>query len=819
MAGKKWRFELFYWDYVIGVLLLSVIFAFTLGSSGEEGRGFLEDIRQADFSNILSAMIGGVIFNAANILLVAAIAIAGMSVAFPVGIGLALVIGVLVNYMKTPEGNPVILFAGVGFVVVAILFNAAAYKRLPGQAKGVSTKGLVLSVLCGILMGFFYRFVANSITSKGTIDFMNLEAGKLSPYTAVVFFSIGVLLSNFLFNTLIMKKPFVGKPVPMSDYFKGGFPIHLIGMLGGIIWCIGMSFSIIASGQAGPAISYGLGQGATMVAAFWGVFIWKEFKEAPKSGNKLIALMFFCFVVGLGLIITARVVEFHPDKQPEPITISQARVVKSKPDQQPESITISKEKLKDKIKGAWAAQTIGVTFGSPVEFQYNGTMIQDYQVIPWNDSSLKDTYKDHPGVYDDIYMDLSFVQVIEDEGIDAPAESFANAFAHAEYSLWFANQTARYNILNGISPPQSGHWLNNPCADDIDFQIEADFAGIMCPGMVNSAAEICDKVGHIMNYGDGWYGGVYVAAMYALAFVSDDIGYIVEEALKVIPAESKFAQTMSDVIRWHRENPDDWKETWFKVHRKWSEDIGSPNGVFSAFNIDAKINAAWVLMGLLYGDGDFTRTFEIATRCGDDADCNPASAGGILATIKGYENIPEFWKKGLSEVEDVDFKYTTISLNDAYELSFKHALDIIERSGGSVGDEEVTIKFQEPKTVPFEVAFEGHYPIEKINLGNVLTDETSFEFEGNGFAVNGVVGKIGKADYTFDVEMWVDGELIEKAKLPTKHTQRRFTLFWKYQLPMGKHKVLLKVVNPVETAAINLSYAVVYSDKPVKAEY
>ncbi len=304
LAGREWRFELFYWDYVIGVVLLSVIFAFTLGSIGTAGRSFIKDVGQADFSNLLSAMIGGAIFNAANILLVAAIAIAGMAVAFPVGIGLALVLGVIVNYIATPLGNPVILFLGVALVVAAIIIDAFAYGKLPNQTRGVTTKGLVLSVLCGILMGFFYRFVARSMST----DFINLEPGKLSPYTAVVFFSIGLLISNFLFNTLIMKKPFVGEPVPISAYFKGGLPIHFIGILGGIIWCIGMSFSIIASGQAGFAISYGLGQGATMVAALWGVFIWKEFKDAAPGTNKLLAFMFIFFIVGLGLIITARVV-------------------------------------------------------------------------------------------------------------------------------------------------------------------------------------------------------------------------------------------------------------------------------------------------------------------------------------------------------------------------------------------------------------------------------------------------------------------------------------------------------------------------------
>jgi len=302
LASRAWRFELFYWDYVLGVFLLSVIMAFTLGSVGDSGRSFLEDVSQADFENLVSAFIGGVVFNIANILLVAAIAIAGMSVAFPVGIGLALVLGVVVNYLASPVGNALVLFIGVGLVAIAIVLDAAAYRKLPSQGRGVTTKGLVLSVLCGILMGFFYRFVADSMST----DFQNLEPGKLGPYSAVFFFSVGLLVSNFVLNPIIMKKPFVGDPVPMSDYFKGGLGLHSIGVLGGLIWGVGMTFSIIASGQAGFAISYGLGQGATMVAALWGVFIWKEFKEAPGSTGLLLTLMFLGYLAGLALIIAAR---------------------------------------------------------------------------------------------------------------------------------------------------------------------------------------------------------------------------------------------------------------------------------------------------------------------------------------------------------------------------------------------------------------------------------------------------------------------------------------------------------------------------------
>lgn len=302
LAAATWRFELFYWDYVIGILLLTLVFAFTLGSTGSSGRNFIADLQQADNANLLSAFTGGIIFNAANILLVAAIAIAGMSVAFPVGIGIALVLGVVVNYIDQPQGNATLLFSGVALVAAAIIVNAAAYRKLLSGNKSTSVKGLALSVVAGLLMGFFYRFVAKAMFP----DFEVPLDGKLSPYTAMVLFATGIVISNILFNTYIMYKPFTGSPVAFKDYFKGSFRNHFTGILGGVIWCIGMSFSIIAAGKAGAAISYGLGQGATVVAAIWGIFIWKEFRNAPKGTSTLLYLMLLLYVVGLGLIIYAR---------------------------------------------------------------------------------------------------------------------------------------------------------------------------------------------------------------------------------------------------------------------------------------------------------------------------------------------------------------------------------------------------------------------------------------------------------------------------------------------------------------------------------
>jgi glucose uptake protein len=300
LAEKTWRFELFYWDYVIGILLFSLISAFTLGSMGEHGRGFIDDLKQADASNIGSALLGGIIFNAANILIVAAIAIAGMSVAFPVGIGIALLLGVLINYLTAQKGNAVLLFSGVVLVAVAIILNAIAYKRKSSGAGKVSSKGIFLAIVGGILMSFFYRFIAASMDLE---NFHQPATGKMTPYTAVFIFSLGIFLSNFLFNTILIKKPFTGEPTSYAAYFNGNFKTHLVGILGGIIWGIGNSFNLIAAGKAGPAISYGLGQGATLVAAFWGVFIWKEFKNSPKGTSRLITAMFLFFIIGLGLLI------------------------------------------------------------------------------------------------------------------------------------------------------------------------------------------------------------------------------------------------------------------------------------------------------------------------------------------------------------------------------------------------------------------------------------------------------------------------------------------------------------------------------------
>ncbi len=482
-------------------------------------------------------------------------------------------------------------------------------------------------------------------------------------------------------------------------------------------------------------------------------------------------------------------------------------------DQQP--IVLSTNVLKDKIKGGWAGQTIGVTYGGPYEFRYLGKMIPDTLALKWPEGTIKRYFDQEPGLYDDIYMDLSFVDVIEKYGVDAPVDSFANAFARADYPLWHANQAGRYNILHGIKAPLSGHWSMNPHADDIDFQIEADFAGLMHPGMANSSSKLCDKVGHIMNYGDGYFGGVFMAALYTQAFVMNDISMIISQALKTIPKQSDYYRCMQDVIDWHKMYPNDWQKTWALLEKKWIIDYVCTDGALAPFDISARINSAYVIMGLLYGKGDFAKTMEIAIRCGQDADCNPSSAAGVLGTIIGYDKIPELWKQNLKAVEDRDFVYTNISLNKMYALGFKHTTDMIRRNGGSVKDAEVRILYQEPKPVKMELSFPNYQPVERkrFTKGDLfLKDTASMVFEGTGITVNsGMTNEWNaRTDHVFKVQVDLDGkqQIIE---LPYHFLQRKNELLSVNGLKQGKHVLKLKLLNPDNRSDVVLKDAIIYA--------
>lgn len=502
------------------------------------------------------------------------------------------------------------------------------------------------------------------------------------------------------------------------------------------------------------------------------------------------------------------------------------------------SFTLPEETLRNKIKGGWAGQTIGVVYGAPVEFKYQGSLIPGSQVIPWDEHYVKYWWVKKPGLFDDIYTDLNFVQVIEKYGLAVSTDTVAHYWANTAYHLAHANQASRYNILRGIMPPASGHWLNNPHADDLDFQIEADFIGLMTPGMVNTASAYADKFGHIMNSGDGWYGGVFVSALYSLAFRTQNAEEIVTGALKTIPEGTQFHQCINDVVEWYRQNPDDWKATWFELEKKWNKDTGCPKGVYLSFNIDAKINSAYVAIGLLYGKGDFTQSVDIATRCGQDADCNPATVGGVLGVMLGYDRIPDFWLNPLKEIENLNFENTQMSLARAYDLSYKHAVENINNAGGKAGEAGFEIPWQQTKAVQFEQNFERTFPIARTKIDKSIRDSLEFSFTGNGYILYGNMVKRSKIDadyidriskrlgsevfglaeledtYVAELQLYINDKADERIFLPMMNTARRTEPSWKYQMAEGDYKVRLSWLNPHPDYEIRINDLIVYSENP-----
>jgi len=491
----------------------------------------------------------------------------------------------------------------------------------------------------------------------------------------------------------------------------------------------------------------------------------------------------------------------------------------------------------DKIKGGWSGQTIGVVYGAQTEFKYQGAIIPDYQPITWRDGFVKYWWIKKPGLFDDVYNDLTFVEIFEKYGMNVPADTIAHYFAYADYHLAHANQAARYNIRQGIMPPASGNWKNNPHADDLDFQIDADFIGLMNPGMVNKSIATADKVGHIMNSGDGYYGGVFVAALYSMAFISHDVNEIVNEAVKAIPDSANFRKVINDVIAFHQKNPTDWKACWFEIQKKWNRDIGCPKGTFLSFNIDAKMNSAHIALALLYGNGDFAKTVEIAVRCGDDTDSNCSNAGGVLGTMLGYSNIPAFWLNPLKEVEALNFEGTDISLNKGCELSYKHALAQIASSGGKTDADPIVIPIEKIIPAPFEQNFPNMFPVLRDKIDLSFSDTLSLSFAGNGFVLYGnlvnqknvspaYVDRIskkfgsesfalGEADdlYVAELEVYIDNVLDQTVKLPMKNTSRRLEPAWKYLLKEGNHSIKLKWLNSNPSYAIRINDLIVYSEK------
>lgn len=361
----------------------------------------------------------------------------------------------------------------------------------------------------------------------------------------------------------------------------------------------------------------------------------------------------------------------------------------------PREVTLSRAVLLDKIKGGWAGQMIGVVYGAPTEFKSNGKI--GTWDLTWKPGSLAGALDQ-----DDLYVEMTFAKVMDEVGLDATTEQYGEAFRTSRYRLWYANAAARRVLGLGIRAPWSGHPSYNFHANDIDFQIEADFIGLMSPGLPRESNRFCDRVGHVMNYGDGVYGGMFVAGMYAAAFIESDPRRIVEQGLACLPAGSNYAKIIRDVLRWHAETPDDWKKVWQRLEERWTKEDPCPRGFLDPYNIDATINGAYIALGLLAGGGDFTRTMEISTRCGQDSDCNPSSAAGVLGVVLGFERLPELYRQEVPPMADRKFSFTDYSFNDIVRSTENRALQLIRRVGGTVSGREVRIPVQAPEPAPLE---------------------------------------------------------------------------------------------------------------------
>lgn len=506
----------------------------------------------------------------------------------------------------------------------------------------------------------------------------------------------------------------------------------------------------------------------------------------------------------------------------------------------PVFIPIDKAVLKDKIAGGWAGKMIGVTYGAPTEFKAQQKTFEDE--IHWKPADVKGSLWQ-----DDIYVQLTFMMAMDRFGTDVPASVLQEMLANAGYPLWCANMQARKNFFDNITPPSSGHPNHNFRADDIDFQIEADYIGFMNPGMAANVVEMCWKTGHIMNYGDGVYGGIFLGTMYSAAFFDDNLNEIINKGLSVLPPESEYACIIRDVINLHKHYPTDWRKAWKELDEKWGDTDISAAG--SPFNIDAKINGAYIVMGLLYGDGDIGKTLEITTRCGQDSDCNPSNAMALLGIIRGFSNLPDEMKNAVTTIGDSLFINTTYSFNKAVENTLKYAEELILKNDGKIRENDYIVKIQEMTAAPFEESFPevvydttlsvqnkqywSQYPewklfqqlswngkdieVQSITSGN-QGDYLELRFEGTGISLQGNWVKDGGI-----ADIYLDDTLqcsIDTYYNYSKQEHRDVNLWHKLNLNPGKHslKVLVKGMrNPLASGNnIYISKAVIFKTGPKK---
>lgn len=477
----------------------------------------------------------------------------------------------------------------------------------------------------------------------------------------------------------------------------------------------------------------------------------------------------------------------------------------------PPKETISRDDLRDKIRGGWAGQMIGVSFGAPTEFRSQQKIIEG-PLPEWTPARLRNSLNQ-----DDLYVDMTLAQVLDEKGLDATTEDVGVFFRDVRYRLWHANLVARRNLKRGVSALESGTPQFNAHANDIDFQIEADFIGLMAPGLLKVSNDYTYRFGRVMNHGDGILGGTFVSAMYAAAFFEKSPRKLVEIGLASLPPQSQYAQLIADVLRWHTEKPDDWKWNWQQIQDKWDRDEPCPSGALLPFNIDAKLNGAYIALGLLYGDGDMGKTLDISTRAGQDSDCNPASAAGILGVVLGYRGIPDEWKNGIEELADEKFAYTVYSLNEIVASTEKRAIALVERNGGKLAGERLTIVTQPAE--PLDIPLWNDYgkPVERVPLtdgrwnfkgswtneerdGAVIRrysenqgSEASISFEGTGVMLVGTFlpeQDAGMAEVYLDDRPPVRIDVSSDENQPKDHE----ALFHDFNLSPGRHTIRIVVL-------------------------
>jgi len=491
---------------------------------------------------------------------------------------------------------------------------------------------------------------------------------------------------------------------------------------------------------------------------------------------------------------------------------------------------VSRSVLEDKIRGGWAGQMIGVSYGAPTEFRSRGKIIEGnlHHYQDWGPDRLENAIDQ-----DDLYVEMTFAEVMDKVGLDATSEQYGEMFKNSLYELWHANAGARRNLNRGIKAPMSGDPKYNIHANDIDFQIESDFIGLMTPGLPQEGNKYADRVGRVMNWGDGLYGGMFFAGMYAAAYFETDPRKVVEQGLLSIPEKSQYAAVIRDVLQWSAENPDDWQKTWDLIEKKWDKDDVCSEGALEPFNIDAKLNGGYVALGLIYGKGNFDKTLEVSTRSGQDSDCNPSSAAGIMGVMLGYSQIPDKWKAGIPALANTKFAFTQYSFNEIVASTQVRALKVVSSVGGKVTDSEIEVPVQQPKAPPLEQwdsgvplkrvetrqkdwTFKGAFqdvPLknsdEKVKTAETAGAEATFSFEGTGVAILGrCTQEGGRADVYLDNKK--SGEI--DAWIPERTSDDDY---WHATgLADGKHTVRIVVKGEADSRSkgrkVEITEAIVY---------